>query len=461
MPISIDLLCRLRQHNALHFLFIRVVRQHLGSPAGVGTFKHSATLKVVTGDVHNKYSRWNDKPAKEGDILADIIDLLIPLAANNKRPFLLDFSPGEQAYVDVVINALCTGLEALGALRQEYSDLPYLEMKVVDWLGSAMALPASFTHNGGTGGGYVLRSTKEAFTTAMAAAQQLKLQRIKSGTSVSKSEKHIIKRMVVYASSQLDFDSGFYPVFVQALMGASSTGSYDDISSLLRVAYRYGLWLHVDASLGGNLLICNENCDMLRDIEKVHSISVDTHAFLMNAPQATFIWTRNLAVLERGRLVAEQSLNHNPGASDLYEPRPRTPLPALKAYMAMRLNGMNSSQKRIRHVYAMTKRLREFMSKDARLEIINNDRLNVICFRVKGTDIADSNVLTYRLCAFFNKSGRILVTHWMAHGMGMIRMCINHGNANEKVIDEAWNVMKTLVDQFTGYLLRSYKCFST
>uniref|UniRef100_F1KUX3 Aromatic-L-amino-acid decarboxylase n=1 Tax=Ascaris suum TaxID=6253 RepID=F1KUX3_ASCSU len=453
---------------------------------GIDKSEKAESGKARAAEITGKYAEWNTRPKKAEDIVNDLENWLTPSLLSSRQPFLFGFFPGAQAYVDVVVNALSSGLEAIGAICRGCAALADFERTAVDWLANALAIPKSFTYEGDNGGGYILGSIMESIMVAMVAARQLLLQKYKIGRSrvEAKAEDSIVKKMVAYASSQapflfeeachccgiqcrtidvngkfemdvealekqlrLDLGHGFRPLFVQATMGSPSTGSSDNICSLISIASRYDLWLHVDASLGGSSMICPENSDLLGKVEMAQSICISTQS-LMNSPMAVFIWTRDLSALQQGRLIAAELMKQYPGAPYLHEHHVPASFPALKAYMVMRLSGLNSTQKHIRHMHSMTQRLREYILEDKRLEVVNNDSLNIICFRLKGADNLDSNGRTYRLCAFINKSRHMLVTHHIACGIGMIRVCINHGTANQKIIDDAWNTMKTLTDQF-------------
>jgi len=67
------------------------------------------------------------------------------------------------------------------------------------------------------------------------------------------------------------------PFMVVSVAGNCRTTGIDDISAIRALCDEFGLWLHVDACHGGNLLFSNRLRHRLRGIELAESVSLDPH----------------------------------------------------------------------------------------------------------------------------------------------------------------------------------------
>ena len=65
------------------------------------------------------------------------------------------------------------------------------------------------------------------------------------------------------------------PFVISANAGSTSTGSFDYIEGLAKVAQQFNMWLHIDGAHGGSLVFSDELKQLLVGIEKADSISWD------------------------------------------------------------------------------------------------------------------------------------------------------------------------------------------
>jgi glutamate/tyrosine decarboxylase-like PLP-dependent enzyme len=69
-------------------------------------------------------------------------------------------------------------------------------------------------------------------------------------------------------------------VAVVATAGATNTGAFDDLHSVVEVCAAHGLWLHVDGAYGGAALLSPRTRPLLAGIERADSFIVDPHKML-------------------------------------------------------------------------------------------------------------------------------------------------------------------------------------
>ena len=70
---------------------------------------------------------------------------------------------------------------------------------------------------------------------------------------------------------------GKIPFMVVATSGTTVLGAFDPIAEVSKVASKYGLWLHVDAALGGTVLFSRKHKHLMDGIEAADSVAWNLH----------------------------------------------------------------------------------------------------------------------------------------------------------------------------------------
>ncbi|XP_068143315.1 cysteine sulfinic acid decarboxylase [Drosophila tropicalis] len=70
---------------------------------------------------------------------------------------------------------------------------------------------------------------------------------------------------------------GGQPFFINATAGTTVLGAFDDINGIADVAERHNLWLHVDACLGGAVLMAHKHRSLIAGLERSNSFAWNPH----------------------------------------------------------------------------------------------------------------------------------------------------------------------------------------
>uniref|UniRef100_A0A1B0DJN5 Uncharacterized protein n=2 Tax=Phlebotomus papatasi TaxID=29031 RepID=A0A1B0DJN5_PHLPP len=73
---------------------------------------------------------------------------------------------------------------------------------------------------------------------------------------------------------------GRRPFFVNATAGTTVLGAFDDINKLADVCEETGLWLHLDACLGGTAILSKNHKSLLNGSERLNSLAWNPHKTL-------------------------------------------------------------------------------------------------------------------------------------------------------------------------------------
>ncbi|XP_034940608.1 cysteine sulfinic acid decarboxylase [Chelonus insularis] len=114
-----------------------------------------------------------------------------------------------------------------------------------------------------------------------------------------------LKRAVKEARLQ-----GSIPFFVNATAGTTVLASIDPLQEIAAICKEEGLWLHIDACLGGSLLLSNTYKDRLKGIELSDSVAWNPHKML-GAP-----FQCSLFLVKRKNLLHEANCS---GATYLFQ----------------------------------------------------------------------------------------------------------------------------------------------
>uniref|UniRef100_A0A915BAK2 Histidine decarboxylase n=1 Tax=Parascaris univalens TaxID=6257 RepID=A0A915BAK2_PARUN len=431
----------------------------------------------------------NEKPIELETLLAELRSEILPMFEERPPVRAHGFYPGVQSKTDIVVSTLCDTLASQGNITDGCHAMNELELLSTNWVGKAMGLPKQFLFDkDGNGGGMILNTTTCGMFTAMVAAYQRKVLEMQSAIVEAKKagvQAGGIRKMISYGCQEahFSFDIGCRlakvdcklitpdtdgtidveelkreiasdvgsekaPAFINVTLGSAQACTFDKLSEVVKVAKKYGIWVHVDASYAGNYFVCEQYRGRLMGIENAHSICVNLHKCLTQCCTEAFFWTVDYKVVKRTKPIVTNMLRalHADGschelataASNRYKP--------LKTYIWFKLNGLEGLREYIRSVNAMTSRFRQHMSADGRL--IDKTCAPDYGFIVFSCQGEQANELTYRFCSYIIKSGKMAVSLVSSNRSTMIRLAFNREHFTQAEVDVSWNVLRQLLDEW-------------
>ena len=81
--------------------------------------------------------------------------------------------------------------------------------------------------------------------------------------------------------------------------GTTVFGTFDPIDKIYQICNKYGIWLHVDASLGGSLILSKKHKYKMKGIENVDSITWNPHKLLHVPLQCSLLLTRHKDIFSK------------------------------------------------------------------------------------------------------------------------------------------------------------------
>lgn len=245
-----------------------------------------------------------------------------------------------------------------------------------------------------------------------------------------------------------DLANGFTPMYVVATVGTTSSTAIDSIESVARVLRETGCgtrgtWLHVDAAHAGAACICPEFRSMLAGVGAADSIAFNPHKWLLTNFDCNCFFTRDRRSLTGALSITPEYLRNAGTDSGAIDYRDwQVPLGrrfrALKLWFVLRHYGAEGLRAHIREHMRLSEVFESLVCADTRFEIVAPRSMNLICFRMKGADEANS-----RLVDALNRSGRLYLTHTVLPGVGYtIRFCIGATATQESHVRGAWALIQ-------------------
>ena len=118
---------------------------------------------------------------------------------------------------------------------------------------------------------------------------------------------------------------------------------------------------------------------------------------------------------------------------------------ALKLWCVIRNYGVEGLQAMVRRHVVIAQKFAGWVQKDSRFEIMSPSDLNLICFRLKGDDSANEELLK-RL----NASGKLFISHTKLNARFTLRFCVGQTYTEEHHVRSAWELIQSVAGGLSG-----------
>ncbi|WP_035383465.1 aspartate aminotransferase family protein [Ferriphaselus sp. R-1] len=239
-----------------------------------------------------------------------------------------------------------------------------------------------------------------------------------------------------------DRAAGSTPFFIAATSGTVDVGAIDDLDAIADLARRERLWLHIDGALGALGMLSPDIAPRLAGIERADSIAFDFHKWGQAPYDAGFILVRDGELHRRTfaspaaylRRETRGIAAHSPWPCD-FGPDLSRGFRALKVWFTLKTYGAAQLGEMISGTCALARYLAERVAATPELELLAPVALNVVCFRYRFPDSADSNRLNAELAVRLQEGGRVAPSTTTLHGTLAIRAAIVNHRTNRTDID--------------------------
>lgn len=423
------------------------------------------------------------RPEPYRSILADVKKDIMPGMTHWLSPNFFAFFPATVSTSAFVGEMLCTCFNAVGFNWLASPAATELEMVVMDWLAKMLKLPPTFMFSG-SGGGVMQSTTSESILCTLVAARDRALEVVGIEN---------IAKLVVYGSDQThstyikacrlagitprnirslpttassgfalspallrevikaDLAAGLIPLYVCATLGTTSTAAVDPVEALAEVSNEYGAWIHVDAAYGGSACICPEFRHYLNGVERVDSLSLSPHKWLLSYLDCCCLWVKKPGILVKALGTNPVYLRNKASESGStvdykdWQVGTGRRFKSLRMWLVLRSYGVANLQSHIRSDVRLAKLFEGLVKSDPRFEIVVPRRFALVCFRLNPFSWIDADtieLLNRKLLDAVNSTGRVYMTHTVVGGVFMLRFAVGATLTEERHVIAAWKLIQ-------------------
>lgn len=249
--------------------------------------------------------------------------------------------------------------------------------------------------------------------------------------------------------------AGLVPAAVVGNAGTTNTGAVDDLAGLARMCRAQGVWLHVDACLGGFFRLTTRGAEMLSGIEEADSIAVDAHKSLFLPHGSSALLVRDRATLHAAFAVPGATyipeLDVADDTVDLcnYGPELTREMRGLGAWLPLRMHGVDAFAGCLDSRMDLADHLAAELAGMDGIEVMPRGRphLPVVAFRATGTDRETRDERTKRLCARVCATGRAYLATTELPGAGLVvRACVLHPRTDTTTVRAVLDDLRAAVE---------------
>ncbi len=428
--------------------------------------------QVEPGDIRSKLPASPPaEPEKFDKVIEDLERVVMPGITHWQSPNFYAFFPANTSGPSILGELVAAGLGVQGMMWSTSPACTELETHVMDWMAEMTGIPEKFTSRT-AGGGVIQDSASSAALCAILAARE-------RATRYESNELGCDGRLTAYASTQAhssiekgikiagigrenlrmvpvddslamrpdalalrikeDLQDGRKPFFVSATIGTTSSNAMDPLVEIGPLCKEHGIWLHVDGAMAGTATVCPEFRHFQNGLEFADSYCFNPHKWMFtNFDCDCFFVSERKALIEALSILPEYLRNQASESGEVIDYRDwQIPLGrrfrSLKLWFVIRHYGVSGLQSHIRSHVALARDFAKWVDQDGDFELAVPPPLNLVCFRHKGGDEKNENIMKT-----LNESGKMYLTHTKIQEKFTLRMCIGQTNTGRRHVEKAW-----------------------
>lgn len=230
---------------------------------------------------------------------------------------------------------------------------------------------------------------------------------------------------------------GETPFFIAATTGTTLLGSFDPLDEIAEVANLYHLWMHVDGSFGGSIILSKKYNYLFNGLEKADSFTWNPHK-LMNIPLIASVLLlkdkhrlmKNLSDLNTDYIYHDNDLEeYNLGKQSVQCGRR---VDALKVWLAWRYYGHQGYEKRINKMFELAEYAENYVKNNKQLQLLSERQSLNINFIYKSKNQVNTDELNLMIREHLMRKGISMVNYGYLNGKVSIRLVISNPDLSKK-----------------------------
>jgi aromatic-L-amino-acid decarboxylase len=394
---------------------------------------------------------FRESVPEEPHSLSGILERLRPAVAKSftaAGPGYLAFIPGGGIPAAALADFVACAVNRFVGVAAASPALAQIESTAIRWLASLMGYPDG-------AGGILTSGGSLSNLTALVAARTSRLgDDFLSGTLYLSRETHlsVVKAARIAGFSQRnirwipvdkrlrmipqrleeavreDRARGMRPFLVVANEGTTNTGAVDPLPDILDIARRHDLWVHADAAYGGFFRLVPGGEDLLPEMERCDSITLDPHKGLFLPYGTGCLLVREPEILRRAHEGAAGYLQDVAAAlgqtnfTDI-SPELSRDFRGLRVWLPIQLHGLGAFREQLQEKLELTRWAWRELKDDPLFEILDEPQLSILAFTSRSRR-ADPNAAGAEILRRVNERRRVFLSSTTLEGRYVLRICV-------------------------------------
>ena len=248
----------------------------------------------------------------------------------------------------------------------------------------------------------------------------------------------------------LSVSRGEKPFFIAATAATTLLAAFDPIDEIVKIGEKHKIWVHVDGSFGGSLILSTKTKHLYKDIEKVDSFAWCPHK-LMNIPLVCSV----ILVREKERLyqnltcLNDDYLFHETetGSLDLGKKSIQCGrrVDALKLWLSWKYYGNDGYIKRINNLLEMAEYFEQKIKSHTDIELLVPRQSVTVCFRFVPNSDKDIDEINYAIREELRKTGKSFVNFGFINGKFAFRWVVANADTTKDDIDIFFDNIENII----------------
>jgi aromatic-L-amino-acid decarboxylase len=374
-------------------------------------------------------------------VLGDLDGVLLPGLTHWQSPRFFAYFSTTGSEPAVLAELLAAGLNQVGILWRTSPALQELEEVVLAWLAELLGLPKGWH-------GQLEQGASIATLAALAAAREARPGHVLASEHAHSSVERAC-RLLGLELRKVPVDESFRlrpealeldgASAVVATVGTTSTTSVDSVGAVVEACAPRGVWVHVDAAYAGSAMVCPELRWAFEGIERVDSLVVNPHKWLLATQGCSAFWTRRPDDLRAAFSLVPEYLRTGDEVVSFseYSVELGRGFRALKLWAVLRCYGREGLQRTIRDGIHLAEIFEGWVRDEPGWELCAPRPFSVVCFRREGLE-EENEALLERV----NASGEVFLSGTRLNGRFVLRLAAGNARQTEEDVRVAWEVLR-------------------
>ena len=240
-----------------------------------------------------------------------------------------------------------------------------------------------------------------------------------------------------------DREAGLEPFLVVATAGTTVLGAFDPLEAIADLCAEHGLWLHVDAALGGSVSLSARHRHLLSGSGRADSLAWNAHKMLGVPLAASAVFTREKGVL-RANLDEQASYlfqadedEYDLGTMALQCGRRND---VLKIWTSWQAHGDAGFEQRVDRLFDLARYAADRVEREPKLRLCKRPESVTVCFEVEGRRSDD-------VCELLRREARAVVGYGVVEGRRVVRLAVVNGDLESADLDAFFDHILAVADR--------------